>query len=359
MDKKATALQALAQVLPAWYAEAARDLPWRHSCEPYCVWISEIMLQQTRVEAVKGYYARFLTAFPDAAALAAAPEEQILKLWEGLGYYSRARNLQKAARRIVEQHGGVFPSDYAAIRALPGVGDYTAGAIASICFDLPKPAVDGNVLRVCARICALTEPVDRPSVKREITDALAQVYPQTGCGTLTQALMELGATICIPRTPRCMECPACGFCAGYHMGKAAQLPVRSPKREKRMEARTVFLFYSGKALALEKRPEKGLLAGLWQLPNIVGEHTLEEAFALAREKGLMPQRPLWEKRRTHIFTHIRWEMHAYAIAVNTTAGNFVWALPEQLETVYALPTAFRQLLENRPEIPDSGICGDV
>lgn len=156
MDKKATALQALAQVLPAWYAEAARDLPWRHSCEPIVSGSARLCFSRTASEAVKGYYARFLTAFPDAAALAAAPEEQVLKLWEGLGYYSRARNLQKAARRIVEQHGGVFPSDYAAIRALPGVGDYTAGAIASICFDLPKPAVDGNVLRVCARICALT-----------------------------------------------------------------------------------------------------------------------------------------------------------------------------------------------------------
>lgn len=348
MDAKEEALRKLAQVLPAWYSRAARDLPWRHDREPYHVWVSEIMLQQTRVEAVRGYYTRFLDAFSDIAALAEAPEERVLKLWEGLGYYSRARNLQKAARIIVETYGGVFPSDYAAIRALPGIGDYTAGAIASICRDLPTPAVDGNVLRVCARVCAIREPVDRPAVKKEITQALARAYPQTGCGTLTQALMELGATVCTPRSPHCDGCPAQAFCAGYRDRIAPLLPVRSPKREKREEKRTVFLFYCADALALEKRPDKGLLAGLWQLPNVEGERTLEEAFDAARAYGLVPERPLWERRREHIFTHIRWKMHAYAIAVEKASPGFTWARPEKLETDYALPAAFRQFLEDMP-----------
>lgn len=348
MDAKEEALRALVQALPAWYCKAARDLPWRRDRDPYHIWISEIMLQQTRVEAVRGYYMRFLDALPDIAALAAAPEEQVLKLWEGLGYYSRARNLQKAARVIAGTYGGIFPSDYAAIRVLPGIGDYTAGAIASICYGLPTPAVDGNVLRVCARVCAIEEPVDRPAVKKGIALALTRAYPHTGCGTLTQALMELGATVCTPRSPRCAGCPAQAFCAGYRAGIAQQLPVRSPKREKRVEIRTVFLFYCGSALALEKRPDEGLLAGLWQLPNVEGECTLDGAFAAAQAYGLVPERPLWERRREHIFTHIRWKMHAYAIAVRAEAPGFAWVQPEDLEAGYALPTAFRQFLEDTP-----------
>ena len=348
MDVQTAAVGALIDVLPGWYAAAARDLPWRRSRDPYGVWISEIMLQQTRVEAVRDYSTRSLSAFPDIQSLAAAPEEQVLKLWEGLGYYSRARNLQKAARIVMEQYNGVFPSEYTAIRALPGIGAYTAGAIASICFDQPTPAVDGNVLRVYARVCALPEPVDRPAVKKEITLALARMYPRTGCGTLTQALMELGATVCTPQSPRCAECPAREFCIGYREGKASLLPVRSPKPEKAIQRRTVFLFYWDGTLALERRPETGLLAGLWQFPNTQGDLTLEQAFALAQDYGLDPQRPLWERRAAHVFTHIRWDLHAYALAVRVPIPRFVWARPEQLQTQYALPTAFRRFLPDMP-----------
>ena len=200
-------------LLLPWYELHKRDLPWRRDREPYHVWLSEIMLQQTRVEAVKGYYARFLDALPTIEALAEAPAEQLNKLWEGLGYYSRVRNLQKAAKQVVEQHGGVFPADHAAIRDLAGIGDYTAGAIGSICFGLPTPAVDGNVLRVCSRLTADDAPIDKPQTKKDLTAKLAAVYPQGRCGDFTQALMELGATVCVPNgAPHCEACPLSAIC---------------------------------------------------------------------------------------------------------------------------------------------------
>ena len=190
-------------LLLPWYEKNRRELPWRQDKEPYHVWLSEIMLQQTRVEAVKGYYARFLEALPTATDLAEASEETLYKLWEGLGYYTRVRNLQKAARQIVELHNGRFPTSYDDIRALAGIGDYTAGAICSICFDLPTPAVDGNVLRVCTRLTLDPSPIDKPATKKALTEALAAVYPKES-GTFTQALMELGATVCVPNgAPKC------------------------------------------------------------------------------------------------------------------------------------------------------------
>ncbi|MBQ3880695.1 MAG: A/G-specific adenine glycosylase [Oscillospiraceae bacterium] len=336
---------ALAAALPSWYAGAARDLPWRRDRDPYRVWISEIMLQQTRVEAVRGYYARFLEALPDVRALAEADGETLMKLWEGLGYYSRARNLQKAARVILEKHGGVFPREFEAIRALPGVGEYTAGAIGSICFGLPTPAVDGNVLRVCARVTGSRDCVDLPKVKAAVRDALARVYPRRDCCTFTQALMELGATVCTPRAMRCELCPMRGNCRAFAEGTAASLPVRAEKKAKRVQKRTVFLFYCAQTLALEKRPETGLLAGLWQLPNEEGTLSMDEAFARAEALGLRPLRPLWTKERVHIFTHIRWEMTGHAIACAFPGGDFVWADRETLKGQYALPTAFRVFLD--------------
>ena len=336
----------LAQALPSWYTVAARDLPWRRDRDPYRVWVSEIMLQQTRVEAVKGYYARFLEAFPDVRALADAPQETLFKLWEGLGYYSRARNLQKAAQVVMDAYG-VFPNEYDKIRALPGVGDYTAGAIASICFGLPTPAVDGNVLRVCARVTGSAAPVDTVQAKRLVRDTLAAVYPEGRCGVFTQALMELGATVCTPRALRCEVCPARGFCRGLAEGTAEKLPVRGEKKEKRLEKRTVFLFFCERRLAIEKRPASGLLAGLWQLPNTLGEMTLSEAVDYAREMGLRPVRPLYSLSRVHVFTHIRWEMTGYAIECARPGGGYVWADEAALESRYALPTAFRVFLEEK------------
>ena len=221
------------RLLP-WYKQHKRELPWRQDREPYHVWLSEIMLQQTRVEAVRGYYARFLQALPTVEALAQAPAEQLNKLWEGLGYYSRVRNLQKAAQQIMELHGGQFPRQYDQIRALAGIGDYTAGAIGSICFDWPTPAVDGNVLRVCSRLTADPAPIDDLKTKRDLTAALAEIYPQGRCGDFTQALMELGATVCAPNgAPKCDCCPLADLCTANREGTQLQYPVKAKKNPRK------------------------------------------------------------------------------------------------------------------------------
>ena len=339
-----TALYAkLPGVLLPWYREHARDLPWRADREPYHVWLSEIMLQQTRVEAVRGYYARFLAALPDIYTLAAAPEDRLLKLWEGLGYYNRARNLQKAAQVIVREYGGVFPRDYTAIRALPGIGDYTAGAIASICFGLPCPAVDGNVLRVAARITEEWAPVDRPDVKSRVTEALRAVYPPGQCGTFTQALMELGATVCVPNgAPKCEVCPARGFCRSAGRETAVILPVKTPKKPRRVEERTVFVLTCGDRTAVNRRPARGLLAGCWEFPNVSGR--LDEAGAArqAAAWGAAPEALLRSTARVHVFTHIEWHMTCYYIACRQMPEKFRWAAEEELAEEVALPTAFRQ-----------------
>ena len=252
----------LPALLLPWYADNARVLPWRESRDPYRVWVSEIMLQQTRVEAVMGYYARFLRALPTVEALAAADEDALFKLWEGLGYYSRARNLQRAAQKIVTEYGGVFPHDYERVRALPGVGPYTAGAICSICFDLPKAAVDGNVLRVTARYLGDDTPIDESAHKAKIAAQLEDVYPAGNCGTFTQSLMELGATVCTPRSPKCASCPLRQHCRAFAQNTVDRLPVKTPKKEKRRVEKTVFLLWYGEELALVRREESGLLGGM-------------------------------------------------------------------------------------------------
>ncbi len=236
---QAPAFPGLAQLpgaLLPWYQQNARVLPWRADRAPYHVWLSEIMLQQTRVEAVRGYYTRFLEALPTIAALAAAEEGLLFKLWEGLGYYSRVRNLQRAAQQIQREYNGVFPREYKAIRSLPGIGDYTAGAVCSICFDMPVAAVDGNVLRVIARLCNIRQPMDPPPMKRAVAAALEAVYPPGQCGDFTQALMELGATLCPPGgRPRCDACPCREFCLGRMAGAPETLPLRTPKRPRKQE----------------------------------------------------------------------------------------------------------------------------
>ena len=226
----------LAQVLPDWYQSHRRDLPWRRDREPYHVWLSEIMLQQTRVEAVKGYYLRFLDALPTVDALAQAEPDLLHKLWEGLGYYTRVRNLQKAARQILEDHGGIFPTDHKEVLSLAGIGDYTAGAICSICFEQPTPAVDGNVLRVTSRVNACYDPITDVKTKKAVSSKLAAVYPAGRCGDFTQSLMELGATVCGPNgAPHCDVCPCRDFCLAYEMGCQMELPVKAAKKERRVE----------------------------------------------------------------------------------------------------------------------------
>ena len=334
-------------MLLPWYRENRRELPWRADREPYHVWLSEIMLQQTRVEAVKGYYARFLAALPTVEALAACDDEALHKLWEGLGYYSRVRNLKKAAKVIMDTHEGRFPENYDAVRALPGIGDYTAGAICSICYDLPTPAVDGNVLRLVSRLQNDPTPIDLPARKKEVQTQLAEIYPAEA-GDFTQALMELGATLCGPnRRPDCESCPCRSFCLGYRKGTADTLPVKSPKKAKRQEDLTVFLLRCGNCYALEKRPDRGLLAGLWQFPNMPGTLDAAGAIAWASEQGLQPTdiRRIAEKK--HIFTHIQWNMTGIYLEVSEKPELFRWFTEKEIENAAALPTAFRQFWEER------------
>ena len=337
-------LKMLPGALLPWYRENRRDLPWRSTREPYHIWVSEIMLQQTRVEAVKGYYARFLNRLPDIESLALCDDDELHKLWEGLGYYSRVRNLKKAAGVIMAEHGGVFPGDYAAVRALPGIGDYTAGAVCSIAFGQPRAAVDGNVLRVLSRLRADGEPIDLPAVKKRVQQELEAVYPVDTAGEFTQALMELGATVCVPNgEPKCGLCPCREFCLGREAWQS--LPVKLPKKAKKQENRTVFLLHCGDRWAIEKRPGKGLLAGLWQFPNMEGHLEAAEAVSWAEERGLHPNHVERSVDRHHIFTHIRWDLRGWFLEVGQMSGEFTWLTLEEIDTQAALPTAFRQFRE--------------
>ena len=340
--------------LLTWYPTAARDLPWRKTKDPYRIWVSEIMLQQTRVEAVIPYYFNFLDYLPDVAALAAAPEELLLKLWEGLGYYSRVRNMQKAAIAVMERHGGVFPRTYPEIRALCGIGDYTAGAIASFAFDLPYPAVDGNVMRVVTRLCGYGKPITDPAVKKEITAAVAAAQPKDAPALFNQAIMELGATVCLPNgEPKCGECPLSPVCAAHRAGKETDFPQKTKKAPRRVEKRTVLLLRDGARVALVKRPAKGLLAGLFEPPCLAGFRSAEEIAALFAAVGLTPLRvaPLGEAR--HIFTHIEWQMTGFEVILPEGAAakldtcapflpeDLFFANREELEQRFALPSAYR------------------
>ena len=334
-----------ARLLP-WFSENARKLPWREDKNPYRVWLSEIMLQQTRVEAVRGYFLRFLDAFPDISALARADEDAVLKKWEGLGYYSRARNLRKAAKVIMEEYGGKFPERHEEILALPGIGAYTGGAIASICFEMPTPAVDGNVLRVAARVTDSHKPVDLPKVRKEVTEQLARVYPKGSCGDFTQSLMELGAMVCTPRSPRCKACPLSDICLAKKHGTAAILPRKTPKRERRIEEKTVFFFETDGKVAVRKRDSKGLLAGLWEFPNVPEKLSASDAVKLAAAFGVSPEAPRKAKERVHVFTHVEWHMTCYYIPCRTMPDAFIWAGRKELSNRIALPTAFKMFLED-------------
>ena len=341
-------LEEIVEPLLGWYAENARDLPWRREVTPYRVWISEIMLQQTRVEAVKGYFVRFIGALPGPAELAAVDERELLKLWEGLGYYSRARNLQKAARVIMETYGGELPASHEALLTLPGVGPYTAGAVASIAFGLPEPAVDGNVLRVLSRLTADNSDIADPAVKRAAERTVRGIIPAGRAGAFNQALMELGATVCAPNgPPACGRCPLAGLCAAHAAGNETAYPVKAAKKARRVEERTVLLLVRDELLALRRRPAKGLLAGLWELPNLPGALDGAGAVEAARTLGLAPLRvePLGPAK--HIFTHIEWHMTAYTARTEGLAlpEGWVWADREALAREYAVPNAFQAFSE--------------
>ena len=338
----------IAQPLLHWFWANHRVLPFRSDPTPYHVWVSEIMLQQTRVAAAVPYYERFVQELPDIPALAACEEERLLKLWEGLGYYSRVRNLQKAARIVCEQYGGQLPGDLAALKKLPGIGDYTAGAIASIGFGIPAPAVDGNVLRVFARLYNDEGDIMQPAVKAATTQKVMAQQPAEAPGDFNQALMELGALVCIPGQPDCAACPLQALCLGRQSGNPARLPQKAPKKARKKCELTLCLAQdaAGRWL-LQKRGEQGVLAGLWQ-PPVLAEEALNEKKALAAAQKLLPAAVLLKEKplkAKHIFTHLEWHMTAYVMAAPCTPPpeGCVWASPAQLEQEYTLPGAFKTL----------------
>lgn len=334
------------QQIPAplllWYQANKRALPWRENPTPYRVWVSEIMLQQTRVEAVKEYFSRFMKELPDVFALAACEEEKLLKLWEGLGYYSRARNLQKTAKILVNVYGGEFPRDLQALKGLPGIGAYTAGAIASIAFGMPTPAVDGNVFRVAARLEENSTCIADPKYRKYLEETLSAVYPDEGedCSAFTQSLFELGALICKPQNPDCGQCPLQSLCQAYKHGTQADFPVIPEKKEKRLERVAMFLIETPEGFCIRRR-EAGVLRGMNEFPSAV------------LEKGEMPEKVLNEwgmyafteverKKYTHIFTHIRWDITC--VWVRAESAPFDTYGLDEIEESISLPTAFKQVL---------------
>ena len=336
--------------LLAWYDAVRRDLPWRHTRDPYRIWLSEIMLQQTRTETVKSYYNRFLALFPTVADLAHAPQEQVLKAWEGLGYYSRARNLQKAAQAVVEQHGGELPANYEALRALPGIGDYTAGAVASLAFGLPCVAVDGNVLRVWSRLHADGADVLLPATKRRMAAEVQAAQPPQRPGDFNEALMELGALVCLPNgEPLCAQCPWGNICLARKQGRQALLPVKAPRKTRRTLPYTAALVLRAgpqPALLLEQRPSSGLLAGLWQpllFEGTLGQADMRRALAARGVQGLA-KGALSLPPAKHVFTHLEWHMTGWCFFCTQDAplpAGCAFAAPDQLAAQYAVPGAFR------------------
>ena len=331
----------LTEPLLVWFRQNARDLPWRRTEDPYRIWVSEIMLQQTRVAAVLGYYARFLEAFPSVEALAAAPEDRLMKLWEGLGYYSRARNLQRAAKAVVEMGG--FPDTYEGLLALPGIGDYTASAIASAAFGRREAAVDGNVLRVVTRLTDCHDDILDPKTKKAIREQVQSVMPETPADIriFNQATMELGATVCVPNgPPKCGECPARDFCLSRIRGTAESLPVKRAKKARKIGEKTVFLLLREGRVALRRRPGTGLLAGLWEFPNVEG--ALDEAAAPAAVSAWGLEAKNWKNKLSakHIFTHVEWHMTGYTLEVaGKGPADFVWVDGAGL-AAHAVPSAF-------------------
>jgi A/G-specific adenine glycosylase len=267
LQKAGAQERAIRHFLLAWYEQAHRKLPWRVTREPYRIWVSEIMLQQTRVAAVIRYYERFLTRFPDVASLASAPEQLLLETWSGLGYYSRARNMQKAARKILA--AGAFPTDHPSIRELDGIGEYTAAAIASICFDLPHAVLDGNVLRVLSRVFNDAGDIRSGATKRRLSECAHKLLDKKCPGRFNQALMELGATICIPRQPRCAECPISGYCEARLRGTQSQLPVKLGRQPPvRLEKAILIVERRGKFLVRQRPPDASKLASFWEFPDV-------------------------------------------------------------------------------------------
>lgn len=343
-------LQDIVEPLLKWYGENKRALPWRKDQDPYHVWISEIMLQQTRIEAVKSYYHRFMEALPTVKDLAEIPEDELLKLWEGLGYYSRAKNLKKAAVVVMEEHDGKMPASYDALVKLPGIGDYTAGAIASICYNEKVTAVDGNVLRVISRVVGSRKDVLLPETKKEVEQKLKRILPEKA-GNFNEGLMELGELICLPNgVPICEKCPLIKNCIAFKRNLTEEIPVRIKKVKRKREEKTVFLLMSkNDKIAIEKRDQKGLLSGMYQLPNVEGYYEEKELKQILKSWQLKAKQISFLKEAKHVFTHIDWYMKCYLVKVEEENEMFLWVTKEELEGKYALPTAFQKAMNCREQ----------
>jgi len=326
------------QDLISWYDQSKRILPWRDNPNPYHVWVSEIMLQQTRVETVIPYFNRFIRRLPTIESLSKVNDDELNKLWEGLGYYSRVRNLKKAAIDIVSNHNGMLPNEKKELESLSGIGSYTSGAILSIAFNKPYTAVDGNVLRVFARLLGIIENIKEPQIKETIKKEVETVLPNTRVGDFNQGLMEIGATVCLPNgKPICSVCPFNKYCVAYNKGLVDVIPAKQVKKKKKEEQVTVFVLKNKGKIAIERRPSTGLLAGLYQFPNEFGSFTKEDVMTKFKSDSVKPL-----SNAKHVFTHIIWHLQAYEINVLEQDESYIWATKQELLDKYSIPTAFKE-----------------
>lgn len=362
----------IVEYLLDWYDLNARILPWRENPTPYYVWVSEIMLQQTRVEAVKSYFERFIINLPEVKDLAVVEEEKLLKLWEGLGYYNRVRNLQKAAITVMDDYNGVLPASYEELLKLKGIGAYTAGAIASIAYHIPVPAIDGNVYRVTKRIAGSFDDITKVSVQKELEKDLLAIMPKDRPGDFNQSLMELGATVCIPNgKPLCEKCPVMHLCRGFHNGSMSSIPVKPEKKKRKLEDRTILVIEYEDKIAIKQRENRGLLAGLWELPSIDGKLSIKalednlynylyevENSLYVKDDFLVNEYykkesiNLSEKIESlgevkHIFSHIEWRMVGYRVQLNKMINDnrLIWVTKKEIEDRYTLPSAFEKYIK--------------
>ncbi len=349
---KLSLLDEIATPLLKWYDTKRRILPWREEPTPYHVWVSEIMLQQTRVEAVKPYYARFIEALPDIRSLAKAQEETLLKLWEGLGYYNRVRNMQKAARQVMDEYDGVMPSAYEDLKKLSGIGNYTAGAVSSIAYGQRAAAVDGNVLRIIARLWADGADVTRPEIRKRVEQELQAVIPGKRPGDFNQAMMDLGAMVCLPGgAPQCTQCPLKELCAAHLTGRETEFPVKVIKKERKKENKTILILRKDKTVALKKRPDKGLLAGMYEFPTLEGhlsdKEVLRELAAIGVQAIYIKELPPGK----HIFTHKEWHMTGYIVKVDELTENqssddgMIFVETGDVQERYPIPSAYAAYAE--------------
>lgn len=334
-------LEDIVEPLMKWYKSEKRDLPWRHTDDPYKIWISEIMLQQTRVEAVKSYYLRFVQEIPTLKDLANVDGDRLLKLWEGLGYYSRAKNLKKCASVLIMQNKETFPPDYEELKTLPGIGPYTAAAIGSIAFHLKTPAIDGNVLRIMARILEDDCDIMSQKVRKNYFDRLVQIMPEN-TRDFTEGLIELGALVCVPNgMPKCETCPIQSFCQSYQNHHVLDYPKKKKKEKRKIEEKTIIIFEYKNRIAIRKRANQGLLASLYEFYNLSGIYQEKDIYQILNFLNVSTNHVTFLGKAKHIFSHIEWHMNGYYVVCNNKPQeDLLWVTKKEFQKVYSLPSAF-------------------